>query len=131
VLGVALAGAGCGGDEVANEPRPAAPVTLSVVIAPQRVSASPSRLGAGLVELLVSNQSAASQRLGLRSERLAPGGTRLAQSTGPIPPQGAATLQVELDQGTYVLSGATSRIEPARIVVGPPRPSARDRLLQP
>jgi hypothetical protein len=129
-LGAMLAG-GCGDDEFANDRRPASSITIGAVITPKRVTATPSRFGAGAIELVVSNQTATSQRLQLRSERLARGGRPLAQTTGPINPGGTATLNVTVDEGRYVVSARSPRIEPAALAVGPPRESAQDRLLQP
>ncbi|MEA2219485.1 MAG: hypothetical protein QOJ35_2111 [Solirubrobacteraceae bacterium] len=130
-LGAALAVGGCGGHDFANDPRPAAPITVSAVVTPKRVTGTPPRFGAGTIELLVSNQTATSQRLQLRSERLAPGGRTLAQTTGPINPGDTATLKLDVDEGTYLVSVRSARIEPAELRVGPPRASAQDQLLQP
>lgn len=130
VLAVALAG--CGGDDgFGNEPRPAAEVTVGAAIAPKRVSVSPSRFGAGPIELIVSNQTRTSQRLTLESQLLADGGRELRQSTGPINPGDTASLKADLDPGTYTVFTADEDIGQARIEVGPRRESAQDRLLQP
>ncbi len=130
-LTAALAAGACGRDDFANERRPAEPITVSAVIAPQRVTVSPSRFGACTIVLLVSNQTSRSQRLQLRSERLRAGGTRLAQRTGPINPGATATLTAAVDAGTYVVAAGSAGIEPTRLVVGAPRRSAQDRLRQP
>jgi len=126
-----LAGAGCGSEEFPNEPRAPAPITVSAVIAPRGVTVSRARFGAGPVELLASNQTPTSQRLQLRSLRLAAGGASLAQTTGPINPGGTASLHADVDAGTYLVSVRSSAIEPARVVVSAQRAGARDRLLQP
>ena len=128
---LALPLAGCGGDDFANDPRPAETLTLSATVAPQRVTVSPARFGAGRVTLLLSNQTATSQRVRLRSETLSPGGTRLDQTTGPIAAGGTATLTAGLDRGTYSISASSTRIEPATIVAGRSRASAQDQLLVP
>jgi hypothetical protein len=128
---VAPAGGGCGGDEFANEPRPAAPVIVSAVIAPRGVSLSPSAVGAGMIELLASNQTAISQRLRLRSRRTAPGEKPLAQTTGPINPGGTASLKADVGEGIYVVSTSSPASDAARLAVGPARGSAKGRLLQP
>jgi hypothetical protein len=130
VLAVALAG--CGGDEdFANEPRPPAPIVVSAAISERQVSVSPEDFGAGTVNLIVTNQTGASQQITLRSRRLARSGRALVQSTGPINPSDTATLKADLVQGTYTLSASERRIDPARIDVGSPRPSAQHRVLQP
>jgi hypothetical protein len=128
VLGVS----GCGGGEDYTGDRPpAAAITVSAVISPTRVSLSPSRFGAGTIELLASNQTSTSQRLELRSVRLTAGGRPLVQRTGPMNPGGTASLKADVDAGAYVVSARSPPIEPARIAVGAPRASATHRLLQP
>lgn len=129
-VALAMTGAGCGEEEFANEGSPAQPMSVGVVITPRGVTASPSRFGAGTIELMVSNQTGTAQRLRLRSERLAPGGSALDQTTGPISPGGVATLKADVDEGAYVASAAP-RLAPASITVGAPRESAQDRVLQP
>jgi hypothetical protein len=128
---LAAVASGCGDDDFANDPPPPAAITISAVITSKRVSVSPPRLGAGTIRLLASNQTATSQRLSLRSARLAAGHTPLAQSTGPINPGGTASLEADVAEGTYVVSASSPSIVALRIVVGSPRAGARDQLLQP
>jgi hypothetical protein len=133
VVALALMAAlgGCGGEDFANDERPAATITVAAVVTVKQVTVAPARFGAGTIELLASNQTATSQRVALRSVRLAGGGTRLAQSTGPINPGGAASLKADLAEGTYVVVASSEAIEPATIVVGTSRAGGSDRLLQP
>jgi hypothetical protein len=132
VLVLAFGAAGCGDDgDFANEARPPEELTVSTVITPKRVTVSPSRLGAGPVELLVSNQTTTSRRLTLQSETLGAGGRELKQSTGPINPGDTSSLKADLDPGTYTVTAGDDAIGLARIEVGAPRPSGQDRLLQP
>jgi hypothetical protein len=129
VLAAALGG--CGDHDFADDPPPPAAITISATITARHVTVSPSRLSAGTIELLASNQTQTSQRLQLRSTQLAGGGDPLAQSTGPINPGGTASLKADVAEGTYVVSARSPSIAPLTIVVGPPRDGARDRLLQP
>jgi hypothetical protein len=134
VLLLACAGAvaGCGGaDDFPNEPRPPAAIVVSAAISDRRVSVSPEGFGAGTVNLIVTNETGASQQITLRSRRLAGAGRALVQSTGPINPSDTATLKADLAQGTYTLSASARTIDPARIDVGSRRASAQNRLLQP
>lgn len=128
---VSLALAGCGDDDFANDQRPPAPITVSAAISPVRVSVSPSRLGAGTIELIASNQTARSQRLTLSSSGRDGGEEELEQTTGPINPGDTASLKADLTEGSYLVSARSDAIDPARIIVGAVRESARDRLLQP
>jgi hypothetical protein len=123
---------GCGSDgEFANDERAPATITLSASITPANVTISPSRLGAGTIELITSNQTSTSQQVTLRSERLADGADPLEQRTGPINPGDTASLTANLAQGTYRLTTRSHAIAPATIRVGPRRASAKDQLLQP
>ncbi len=130
-LTLALTALGCGDDDFANEPRPVVPLTVSVAITPQGVTASPARFGAGTIELLVSNQTATSRRLRLRSRRLARGGRELTQTTGPISPGATASLKADVDRGTYVVGVGRPSIPAATVIAGAQRDSSPDRSLQP
>jgi hypothetical protein len=130
-LAVALATAGCGGGERSDRAGAAPAITVGAVIAPRGVTVSPSRIAAGTIELLVSNQTATSQRLELRSGRLASGGRLLAQRTGPVNPGATASLKAELDEGSYVVSVRDPRIDPATIVVAAASATTSDELLAP
>jgi hypothetical protein len=134
--GVAIAAVfaigGCGGDgEFANDERAPAPITLSASITPSNITVSPSRVGAGSIELIASNQTSRSQRLTLSSRTLSDGGEPLEQRTGPINPGDTASLTAKLVAGTYRVTTRSAAIAPATIRVGPARPSAKDELLQP
>ncbi|MEA2143120.1 MAG: hypothetical protein QOI64_1550 [Solirubrobacteraceae bacterium] len=131
-LALALTAGGCGGDdEFANRERAPAPITLSAAITPRDITVSPSRIGAGAVELIVSNLTSVSQQITLRSEMLSAGTAPLEQRTGPINPGDTASLTADLVQGAYRITSGTSRTPSATIRVGPSRSSATDQLLQP
>lgn len=131
-VAVALGIAGCGGDDdFANDERDPAPIILSASITPTDVTVSPSRIGAGRVELIASNLTSRSRQLTLSSQTLAGGGAPVRQRTGPINPGDTASLTADLAQGTYRVTVGSGAIAPARLHVGPPRGSAQDALLQP
>lgn len=131
-VAVAPATGGCGADdEFANDARAPTRLTLSASITPANVTVSPSRLGAGPIELIASNLTSTSQRLTLRSEGSRGAAQPLQQRTGPINPGDAASLTADLVQGTYRLTAGSGAVAPATIRVGPPRPDAQDQLLQP
>jgi hypothetical protein len=131
-VAVGLGAVGCGGDdEFANDPQPPAAITVSAAISLQRVTVSPSRFGAGTVELIASNQTATSQRVTLRSQGIVPGGEPIQQSTGPINPGDTASLKADLTPGRYLVTTRSKAIAPATIVVGSEREDAGDGLLQP
>ena len=123
-LAVALPACGTSNDD-RNANRPPVPINVSVQLGAQRVTVSPAKFGAGPITLLVANQSGASQTLTVE-------GPRVRQSIGPINPQDTATLKVPLEPGTYTLSvDPASGLKPARLAVGPKRPSGQNQLLLP
>jgi hypothetical protein len=130
-VALASGAAGCGDDDFANEERAPAPLRLSAAITPSNVTVSPSRLGAGTIELIASNLTATSQQVTLSSEKLRGGADPLEQRTGPINPGDTASLTADLAQGTYRLTTRSPAISAATIRVGPRRASAKDQLLQP
>ena len=118
--------AACGGaEERSSTLRPPSPVNVAVTISEKRVTVSPPKIGAWQIALIVSNQASASHRLTLE-------GPRVRRSIGPINPADTGTLKVSVRPGEHDLSadGATG-IRPARLVVGPKRPSSQNELLTP
>jgi hypothetical protein len=136
----AIAGCGSSG-HYANRPSPPTPVNLTVYINDQRVSLSPSSIGAGPVVLIVTNQASTAQSL-----TVLPAGASAAQplaDTGPINPQATAQVTVNLNTpGAYTVAttpnGSTEAaaavptgVRPAVLKVGRSRPSGSNELLQP
>lgn len=133
-ISLALLAMGCGSsDDYANDPRPPAPVNVGINVTDGRVLVSPSRIGAGPVVLIVSNQSRRSHDITLTP----PAGSSSAcleadTSSGPITPNGTARMPVELIEGDCVVSVRGKRgISPALLSVGAERASAQNDLLQP
>ena len=136
-----VAVSGCGsGTHFANEPRPAAPINLSVYINNARVSLSPASVGAGEVIFIVTNQADKAESLTIHP---AGNGSQSLASTGPINPQATGQVAVDISQpGDYKVTTATTAgtdaalasqrsIEAASLRVGAPRPSSSNQLLQP
>jgi hypothetical protein len=120
-----LVATGCGSTETrTNNPRPPSPINVGVKIDDEKISASPSRFGAGPIVMFVANQSTASHRLTLD-------GPQLRQSVGPINPQDTATLKVNVRPGEHTLSVNGGNVKARDISVGPERPSGQNELLQP
>jgi hypothetical protein len=126
VAGVVFAGCGSSTD-YAKDPRPAAVITVGVGISPGAVLVTPGSFGAGQIELVVANNTQASQQLTLTSSQ--PGVLR--EQTGPINPGDTATLQAQLQRGTYQVRVEDPSVKPAQFTVGAPRTSAQNQLLQP
>ena len=101
------------------------PINVSVQLGARTVTASPAKFGAGPITLLVANQSGASQTVTID-------GPRVRQSVGPINPEDTATLKVSVLPGDYTLSAAEAAgLRPAKLTVGPNRPSGQNTLLLP
>ncbi len=137
---VAVVGCGGSGGHFANLPRPPSPVNVSVYINDQRVSVSPSAVGAGPVDFIVTNQASQSE-----SMEILPAGASAAQpvtTTGPISPQATAQIKVNLGKGSYRVGtgpqGQTEAaqathtgIQAATLKIGHERPSASNQLMSP
>lgn len=120
-----LLAAGCAEDsDFANEPPPPTPINVAVVIGDDELTVSPAEFGAGPVVLIVANQTQESMGVTLR-------GPEVQQSTGPISPRGTATLKVDLGQGEYRATTDDADLDPARVTVGPQRPSGQNELFRP
>jgi hypothetical protein len=124
--------AGCGQpDYNRRPPRPPSTLQVTGVITERQVDVSPSRIGAGQIVLIVSNQDSASHTVILEGEQK-------RELVGPINPQDTATIQANVQQGRYTIRAGSERamvrtqmIRPAELIVGRERPSGEDELLQP
>ena len=130
----------CGGTKhFANLPRPAAPVNLTVYINDQRVSVSPSAVGAGPVVFIITNQASNAESLAVSAS----GGSGSLADTGPISPQGTAQLTVNLrrpgdytvgvapNSSTEAAAATPTGIQSASIHVGSPRSNSNNQLNHP
>lgn len=119
-----VAVSGCGGDDFANDPRPASPIELTAAIDKDNVSVAPGELGAGTVTLTISNQTDEATKLVLDGPTQA--------SSGDIPPLGTGSIKTTLEEGDYeATAGAEIGIKPAKITVGPARETSQNDLLLP
>jgi hypothetical protein len=128
----AVAAAGCGSSDhkYKNTARPPAAIVISASIDDRAVQISPQRLGAGPITLVITNQSNAPQQVTLETSDSGPG--EKAVTTGPISPRETASVNADVKQGTYALRvGGDGGVKAARLVVGKPRRSSQNDLLQP
>ncbi len=116
--------AGCGSDDFANDPRPAAPLEATVEITDAAVEISPSAFGAGLVNFTIANNSSDEATFALAGPT--------EETSEPIPANGNTTFNVPMETGTYK-AGVYRKdsIKPFEIRVGAERPSAQNELLLP
>lgn len=125
---LAVAGAGCGGDDFANEPRPAAPIELTAKIDDRRVVVSPTRIdgepvGAGLANVTVSNMTDDSVQLTFSGPT--------EGTTDPIVAGGVLEYKLDLQQGNYTVAADEDAIRSFEMRIGEPRPSSQNDLLLP
>ena len=116
---------GCGNNTHQNNRRPPTTVVLSAAITPSRVTLSPTNLGAGPIQLIVTNLTSSSQQVTFESSGSGPG---IKQQTGPINPQDTATLKALVKPGAYTVRVTGAGVRPATISFGPERPSGQNDL---
>jgi len=121
--------ASCGSEDFKNEPRPPRPETLTGVIRKDKVTISPNRLGAGPIELTISNQTDEAHTVTLEGESL-------RERVGPINPLDTATIQASPEPGNYEVRAGSpeavpEEIQPAALDVGDKRGDSNDELLLP
>jgi hypothetical protein len=127
-LAVVLLG-GCGGEDFKNEARAPIREALTGVIQDDAVSVSPSKLGAGPVEITISNQTDAAHPITLE-------GKATIDRTEPVQPGDTATIQKTLRPGSYeVKAGSTKavtqEIRPAVLKIGKSRKNSNNDVLLP
>lgn len=124
---LACAGAiGCGAEYHPNNLRPPAGIELSGKIDNHRIEIAPTRVGGGLAQITVSNQSDD----GVALEFIDPTG-RPAGSMSEIAAGGVDSIQINLKRGDYEIEPSVSTIDSGTLAVGPERPSAQNDLLLP
>jgi hypothetical protein len=120
--------AGCGGGkDFADKPRPPATVQLSGVITAKGVTVSPSRIGAGPIQILVSNQTQQSHILTLDGANIPP------VRTAPIAPTDTGTITRTLAPGVYTVTAGSQQavktpLSAARLVIGKARPDSNNQV---
>jgi hypothetical protein len=132
-LAVVAAGCGSSDHKYKNAARPPSPIVVSASIDDSSVQISPKKLGAGPITLVITNQSNAAQQVTLEtSDAPGSGPGEKAVTTGPISPRETASVNADVKQGTYALRvGGDGGVKAAHLVVGKPRPSSQNDLLQP
>jgi hypothetical protein len=120
----ALAVAGCGQSDFANDPRPAPPLEITVKISDDGVLVSPRDFGAGLVNFTIANLSQDRATLVID-------GPTPAQSD-EMPAGGNTLLKADMRPGSYQLSAeGPPNVAPFLLQVGSDRPSGSNDLLLP
>lgn len=121
---------GCGEERQprTNLDRPALPIVIGAIVSKDSVRVSPNSVGAGSIDLVVTNRSTKARSITLKL--IDGAGESVALETTPISAGENTTAQADLETGTYELR-AGSGVKPALIRVGQARPSSQDELLTP
>lgn len=144
---LAVAGAGCGAESHPNEPRPAVPIRVSVIIGPDGIVVQPRQIAMGpekhqqlpqnqnhpqpniktqapvAVVFVTANQTGDKAKLQIKGPKSA---------TSPqIGPRSPGTYSAELSTGSYTISAVGVHGAPATLKVGPYRASSKNDLLLP
>jgi hypothetical protein len=129
----AVAVGGCGSDsDYKNTDRPPAPIVITAFIAKDKVSVSPTKFGAGPIQLKVVNSTDRSQSVTLETaDKPGSDAAGVRQVTGPINPNDNATLSANVREGTYSVHVSGDDIRAATIDVGESRPTSQQDLMLP
>jgi hypothetical protein len=146
---LALVAAGCGAESHSNDPRPQAPLHVSVTITPKAITVQPESIatdeartqqipqnknepqppiagdeGPVSVVIVAANQTRFDTRLEVSGPRNA--------SSGPIFARSPGSLQTELSTGAYTIAAAgIAGARPGKLIVGPYRASSENDVLLP
>lgn len=144
----ALAVAGCGAEEKANEPRPQSPTRVSVTITPRSITVEPARIAMGPEPTQQIPQNQHAGQPAVRSNepvdivfvtanltdfdsKLEVHGPKDVASEALVA-NGNGSLQASLPTGSYRLSAAdVPAAKSARFAVGPYRSSSQNDVLLP
>jgi hypothetical protein len=121
--------AGCGGEDFKNEARAPIREALTGVIQDDEVTVSPSKLGAGPVEITISNQTNAAHSITLEGESI-------VERQGPVEPGDTTTIQKTLEPGSYEVKAGSAKavrreIRPAVLEIGKERKNSNNDVLLP
>jgi len=121
--------AGCGNDDFKNEARAPVRLALTGVIQDDKVTVSPAKIGAGPVEITISNQTDSARTITLEGESI-------TEEEGPVQPGDTATIHKTLKPGSYEVRAGSKKavreeIQPAVLRIGKERHNSNNELLQP
>jgi hypothetical protein len=131
-IGLAVAAAliaGCGDDDFKNEARAPVRLALTGVIKDDKVTVSPAKIGAGPVQITISNQTDSVRTITLEGESI-------RERQGPVQPGDTTTIQKTLEPGSYEVRASSEKalrkeIQPAVLEIGKKRKNSNSDLLLP
>ncbi len=113
----------CGRDDYENEPRPPTPAEISIQIAPDGLTVSPSEFGAGIANITIVNFSEVANTVEIDGPT--------AEESPELAPGTSDVLKMETEPGDYQAILSDGDFKPFPFVVGPERESASNELLLP
>ncbi len=121
--------AGCGDEDFKNEARSPVRVALTGVIQDDQVTVSPAKVGAGPVEITISNQTDSPRSITLEGESI-------IERSSQVQPGATATIQKTLSPGSYEVKAGSEKavpreIRPAVLEIGRERQNSNNELLLP
>jgi hypothetical protein len=121
--------AGCGDDDFKNDARAPVRLALTGVIQDDKVTVSPAKIGAGPVEITISNQTNSERTITLE-------GGSVTEEQGPVQPGDTATIQKTLAPGSYEVRAGSKKalrkeIQPAVLKIGKERKNSNNDVLLP
>ena len=121
--------AGCGGEDFKNEARAPIREALTGVIQDDEVTVSPAKLGAGPVEITISNQTKTAHSITLEGESI-------VERAPAVAPGDTATIQKTLAPGSYEVKAGSAKavrkeIRPAVLKIGKERKNSNNDVLLP
>ena len=124
-----LTASGCGGQDFENKARPPVPIDLTGVIQDDKVTVSPAKVGAGEINITISNQTDGPKTITLEGESI-------TEQAGPVGPLDTAEITRTLTPGSYEVRAGSERavrreIAPATLDIGKERKSSSSDLLLP
>ena len=104
-------------------------LALTGVIQDDKVTVSPARIGAGPVEITISNQTDSERTITLEGESI-------TEQQGPVQPGDTATIQKTLAPGSYEVRAGSKKavrkeIQPAVLQIGKERENSNNDVLLP
>jgi len=104
-------------------------LALTGVIKNDKVTVSPAKIGAGPVEITISNQTDSVRIVMLEGETI-------KEQQGPVQPGDTTTIQRTLEPGSYEVRAGSEKavrkeIQPAVLTIGKKRKNSNNDLLLP
>ena len=119
----ALTIAACGRDDYENEPRPPTPAEISIQVAADELTVSPSEFGAGIANFTIVNFGEVPTVIEIDGPTV--------DESPEVAPGTSQVLKMETEPGDYEAIASDIELDPFGFVVGSERESGNNELLLP